>query len=220
MIVKQYVQNLFPFLLVTLILYAVTFKFIKEKKILHEIIILYFAALITFVPLAGLSLGDYLLTINPNYSVGSIALVLVLLWPKITDQHLLSNKELLIFCSWNVAFSLILFSSFLGLIPYDMYAQGYNFSPWFVLVAVLTLASIWLWYPLSFIFLAYIAAFNLRLLPSPNFFDYITDGFLFLLSIGVLVFLGWQGRVAGLQENQDQAASRESRIPPTVIEKK
>lgn len=210
MIFKQYVQNLFPFLLTTWILYSVAFKFIKQKKILHEIIILYVAAFLTFVPIAGLSLGDYLLSINPNYSVGSVALVLVLLWPKIMDKPLLATKHLLIFCSWNVLFSLILFFSALGLIPYDMYAQGYNFSPWFVGVALLTLASIWLWYPLSFIFLAYIAAFNLRLLPSPNFFDYLTDGFLFCMSLGMLVYLGWQGKKAGLQERQVEAGDQES----------
>jgi hypothetical protein len=212
MIGKQYIQNLFPFLLVTLILYGIAFKFIKSKKIFHEIIILYIAAFLTFVPLGGLSLGDYILSVNPNYSLGSIALVLVLLWPKIMDKPLLSKKHLMIFCSWNVVFSLILFASNLGLIPYDMYAQGYNFSLLFVVMGLLTLVSVWLWYPLSFIFLAYIAAFNLKLLPSANFFDYITDGFLFLLSVGVLVFLGRQG-VSGLEENQVEAGSQESQIP-------
>ena len=194
MIVKQYIQNLFPFLLVTLVLYAVAFKFVKSKKIFHEIIILYVAAFLTFVPLGGLSLGDYILSVNPNYSLGSIALVLVLLWPKIMDKPLLSKKDLMIFCSWNVVFSLILFASYLGLIPYDMYALGYNFSWWFLVVALLTLASIWLWYPLSFILAAYIAAFNVKLLPSPNFFDYVTDGFLFFMSLGLLVVWGWQSR--------------------------
>ena len=198
MIVKEYIQKLFPFLLVTLIMYSVTLKFIKQKKLLHEIIILYFAAFLTFVPLTGLSLGDYLLSLNPNYSIGSVALVLILLWPKIMDQPLLSKDHLVIFCSWNVVFSLLLFSSSLGLIPYDVYALGYNFSLWFVVVALFTLASIWFWYPLSFIFLAYIAAFNLNLLPSPNFFDYITDGFLFLMSAGALAFWAWQHRSGGL----------------------
>ena len=213
MIVKQYIQNLFPFLLVTLVLYSVFFKFIKQKKLLHEIIILYLAASITFIPITGLSLGDYLLSLNPNYSIGSVSLVLVLLWPKIMDKPLLSKKHLMIFCSWNVVFSLMLFSSSLGLIPYDMYALGYNFSPWFVIVALLTLVSIWLWYPLAFIFLAYIAAFNLKLLPSPNFFDYITDGFLFFMSVGVLGFLAWQARISGFQENQVEGEGQGSQTP-------
>ncbi len=213
MIVKQYIQNLFPFLFVTWVLYSVSFKFIKQKKLLHEIIILYAAAFITFVPVAGLSMGDYLLSVNPNYSIGSVALVLVLLWPKIMDQPLLSRKHLVIFCFWNVGFSLILFSSYLGLIPYDMYAHGYNFSWWFMVVALLTLVSIWLWYPLSFILAAYIVAFNVKLLPSPNFFDYVTDGFLFILSLGLLVVWGWQSRFPSLQESQVEAEGQGSGTP-------
>jgi hypothetical protein len=210
MIIKQYIQNLFPFLLVTLVIYWVCFRFnlIKSKKMAYEIIILYISAFITFVPVTGLSLGDYILSVNPNFSIGSSALVLALLWPKIMDKPLLSKDHLVIFCFWNVIISLILFSSTLGLIPYDMYASGYNFSFWFMVVALLTLVSVWLWYPLSFIFLAYIAAFNLKLLPSANFFDYLTDGFLFIMSVGVLGFWGWRARTGGLQKSQVEAGSQ------------
>jgi hypothetical protein len=160
----------------------------------REIVVLYIAAFVTFVPFTGLSLADLFLSINPNYSIGSLALVLVLLWPKILAKPLLSTKHLSIFCAWNVVISLVLFSSTLGLIPYDLYALGYNFSYWFVVMALLTLLAVWSWYPLSLIFLAYIAAFNLKVLPSYNFFDYITDGFLFLMSVGVLLFLAFQSK--------------------------
>lgn len=194
MIIKAYFQNLFPFLFVTWILYLFCFRFnlIKPKKMAREMVVLYIAAFITFVPFTGLSLADLFLSVNPNYSMGSLALVLVLLWPKILDKPLLSTKHLCIFCSWNVVISLILFSSTLGLMPYDLYALGYSFSWWFIGMALLTLLAIWSCYPLSFIFLAYIAAFNLKVLPSYNFFDYITDGFLFIMSAGVLLFLALQ----------------------------
>jgi hypothetical protein len=215
MIIKAYFQNLFPFLFVTWILYIICFRLnlIKPKKIAWEIVVLYISAFITFVPFTGLSLADLFLSINPNYSIGSLALILVLLWPKILDKQLLSTKQLCIFCSWNVVISLILFSSTLGLIPYDFYALGYNFSWWFIGMALLTLLAIRLWYPLSFIFLAYIAAFNLKVLPSYNFFDYITDGFLFIMSVGVLVFLAFQPK------RYAEGAGQESRTnavsPPT-----
>ncbi len=81
----------------------------------------------------------------------------------------------------------MVFSSYLGLVPYDLYALGYGFSPWFVFMAIITLLLVWAGNPLSLIFLAAIAAFNLKLLPSGNFFDYLTDGFLLILSVGVLV---------------------------------
>lgn len=209
MIIKAYFQNLFPFLLVTLVLYSICLRFniIKPKKMAREIVVLYIAAFITFVPFTGLSLADLFLSVNPNYSIGSLALVLVLLWPKIVDKPLLSTKHLLIFCSWNVVISLVLFSSTLGLIPVDLYALGYNFSWWFIGMALLTLVAIRLWYPLSFIFLAYIAAFNLKVLPSYNFFDYITDGFLFIMSAGVLLFLAFQPK------NYIEGEGQESRSP-------
>jgi hypothetical protein len=140
----------------------------------------------TVVPIGGLSLADYLLSLNPNFSIGSLALIVVLLWPKFTGKPLLSDKNLWMFCFWNLVLSLILFSSYLGFIPCDMYASGYHFSLWFIIVALITLMAVWFLNPLSVIFIAYIVAFNLKLLPSVNFFDYLTDGFLLILSLGLL----------------------------------
>jgi hypothetical protein len=188
MIIKEYFQFLFPFLFITLILYAVSSwtHLGQPKKVLHKLIVLVISAFISFVPFTGLSLAEYFLSINPNYSIGSLVLVFVLVWPQFVGQPLLSDNHLRIFCLWNVMLSLALFASSLGLIPYDMYALGYNFSMWFIIIALFTVITIWRWLPLSVIFIAYIAAFNLRLLPSHNFFDYITDGFLLIISLGVL----------------------------------
>jgi hypothetical protein len=191
MIIKEYFQLLVPWLLVTLLIVAVW----SWTNLPHcrtwwqKLLVLALTAFITFAPLGGLSLADYLLSLNPNFSIGSLALVVVLLWPKFTGRPLLSDKNLRMFCLWNVVLSLVLFSSYLGVIPYDMYALGYHFSLWFMVIAVITLIAVWFLHPLSVIFIAYIAAFNLKLLPSVNFFDYLTDGFLLLMSLGLLTFL-------------------------------
>jgi hypothetical protein len=103
------------------------------------------------------------------------------------DQPILEEKHLWYFCLWNIGLSLVVFFSYLGIVPYDLYPLGYGFSPWFIFVAIITLLLVWAGNPLSLIFLASIAAFHLRLLPSGNFFDYLTDGFLMILSVGVLV---------------------------------
>ncbi len=188
MIIKEYFQLLVPWLLVTLCIVSVCSwtNVCKFREGWQKILLLALSAVITLIPLGRLSLADYLLSLNPNFSIGSLALLVVLLWPKFTGKPLLSDKNLWMFCLWNVVLSLVLFSSYLGVMPYDMYALGYHFSLWFIVMAIITLIAVWLWNPLSVIFLAYIAAFNLKLLPSPNFFDYLTDGFLLLMSLGLL----------------------------------
>jgi hypothetical protein len=191
MVIREYFQLLIPCLIVTLLVVSLIFwtRLSNLAKGWQKIMLLAFTALITLAPYNGLSLADYILSLNPNFSIGSLALMVALLWPKFTGKLLLSTKNLGIFCLWNILFSLILFSSYLNLLPYDLYSSGYSFSPWFVVMALITLALIWCGNPLSVIFLAYIAAFNLNLLPSPNFFDYITDGFLLVLSLALFIMI-------------------------------
>ena len=191
MLIKEYFQLLVPWLLVTLGIISVCSwgRFCKFKQVWQKLLVLSVSAVITLTPIGGLSLADYILSLNPNFSIGSLALIIVLLWSKLTGQPLLSNNNLWMFCLWNVVLSLLLFSSYLGVIPYDLYTCGYHFSLWFIIMAFITLIAVWSWNPLFVIFSAYILAFNLKLLPSANFFDYITDGFLLLMSLGLLVFL-------------------------------
>jgi hypothetical protein len=188
MIIKEYFQLLVPWLLMTLLIVFVCewTNLSKLREVWQKLLVLALAALITFVPIGGLSLADYILSINPSFSIGSLALVLVLLWPKFTGKPLLSDENLWMFCLWNVVLSLVLFSSYLGFISSDMYASGYHFSLWFIIMAAITLLAVWFLNPLSVIFVAYIVAFDLKLLPSINFFDYLTDGFLLLMSLGIL----------------------------------
>ena len=189
MVIREYFQLLFPWLLVTFLAASVS-SWINPRQFQkgwQKLVVLVSSAFIALLPVQGLSLADYLLSLNPNFSIGSLALVVALLWPKFIGQPLLSDRHLKIFCLWNVVVSLALFSSYLGLLPYDLYALGYGFSPWFVVMALLTVVAVWCCYPLAIMGIACLAAFNLRLLPSPNLWDCITDGFLLLMSLGLLI---------------------------------
>lgn len=151
-------------------------------------VIITLSTVLTFYPLSGLSLADYILSLNPNYSIGSVVLFFILLWRQFGWRPLLSQKDLLWFSIWNVVVSLCLYISYLGFISFDLYPLGYGFSTLFLITASLTIMLFLLHSPLSYIFIAYIAAFNLKLLPSDNFFDYITDGILFLISLGIVIY--------------------------------
>jgi hypothetical protein len=146
------------------------------------------AVLFSFVPFSGLSFADYLLSLSPSYSIGSMIFLAVVLSNNLLERPLLRSKDFLLFSLWNVVLSVCLFSSVLGFIGPDLYVLGYDFSAFFICMALLTVFLVILRNRLAWIFIAYMAAYDLRLLPSPNFFDYMTDGLLFILSSGVVVY--------------------------------
>lgn len=189
MAIKDNFILLFPYILVCWLIFFLGkyFGVVKYRQTWYKYLILFIAGVISFIPFDNVSLSGYLLSLNPNFSIGSYALLIAVLYPYLFDKNLLSERDLIVFNFWNLAFSLVLYASYFNFLPYDLYAAGYHFSWGYIPLAFLTLLSIWTNSPLSLIFLAYIAAFDARLLPSPNFFDYVTDGFLFFAS---LLFLG------------------------------
>lgn len=187
--IKEYFLLLCPYLLTTWLLFALgrLTGLVNPALAWQKVLVLLVSGLISLVPLGELSLAEYVLSVNPNFSIGSYALVLVGLAPYLTQKELLTGRQLQLFCLWSLIWSAVLYASYFNLVSYDLYAQGYRFSGWFLIPASLTVILLWGDSPLFWIFLAYIAAFNLKLLPSPNFFDYLTDGFLFLASLTLVV---------------------------------
>lgn len=145
------------------------------------------SAVTALYPVAGLSLSDYILSLNPVFSIGSIAFLFLVLWKRFAGAPLLSQRDIVWFSVWNVGLCVCLYASYLGFTGIDVYPLGYGFSPLFVLTAVLTAVLFLFGSPLSYIFISYIIAFDLKVLYSENFFDYMADGVLFFISIGVLI---------------------------------
>ena len=188
--IKEYFEFVCPLLMVTCATLWIV-RFTQAVAFMGKIgkpVVIAFSVFITLYPFAGLSLADYLLSVNPNYSIGSVVVFFIIVWKEFGWKPLFSQKNLLQFSIWNVGISLCLFASCLGFVDFDMYALGYGFSFWFVVIALLTIGLTLFRSPLSFIFILYIASFDLKLLYSNNFFDYITDGVLFLISLGVVMF--------------------------------
>ena len=149
--------------------------------------LLLFSLALALYPIRGLSVSDYMLSLNPNFSIGSMALLLTVVCRRVFNRKLMNDKDLKLFVIWNIVISLFVFIPALGLIGLDIYVLGYASYLLFVVMALMTIYLVYQKSQLSYIFIAYIVAFNLRLLPSENFFDYITDGVLFFISLGVLI---------------------------------
>ena len=150
-------------------------------------LLLLFSLALALYPVRGLSVSDYILSLNPNFSIGSIALLLIGVCNRIFDRKLLTDKALKRFVIWNIVISLVVFIPALGFTGLDIYVLGYGSYLLFVVMALVTIFLVYQKSPLSYIFIVYIVAFNLKLLPSDNFFDYMIDGVLFFISVGVLI---------------------------------
>ena len=186
---KEYFEYIFPFLL---ILYILSWSgrqigINRNKNSMINLAAIILSAILCLLPIGDLSIGDYILSFNPSFSVGIISLLIILLTKELSGRELLREKDLLWFSIWNLSISLILYSSSLGFIGTDLYGTGYIFSLVFIITAVLTLALIFIKSRLYIIFTAYIVVFNLKILPSDNFYDHITDGVLFFASAIIIL---------------------------------
>lgn len=186
---KDIFVYLFPLLFITWVVFKIAHfvgLFRLKAEIIKPIMIL-ISVVATLYPFTGLSLAEYLLSLNPNFSIGSSTLVFLFLLKELGGKQLLSDRNLLWFSVFNVIVALCLYTSYMGFVRFDLYYQGYGFSAWFIIMLILTVILFIVRNHLSYIFIAYIIAFNLRLLYSDNFCDYIIDGILFLFSVGLLV---------------------------------
>lgn len=187
--INHFFELCFPFLFVTWIINVLVQRagLHSSKGLLMVPLTLSIAGIITFIPIHGLSLAAWMLSINPVFSVGSICLFLSLIWRQLRGRVFLSGMDLLVFSVWNIAVSLYVSLSYLGFIGYDIYYLGYGFSFFFIVTCSLTIVLFLFRSPVSWIFTAYIIAYSMKVLPTHNYFDYITDVPLFIISLAIVI---------------------------------
>ncbi len=178
-----------PVLLAALGLNAVIARTaLRERGLYTRTIILITASLfISMVPLGRLSLSQLLLSVNPVFSIGSISLIGIVLIGDLTGKKILGEIDLLLLSVWNILISLCLYLSYLNFIGADIYYAGYGSALPFAVTAAVTIVLIVFRSNVAWVFISYIAAYVLRLLPSENFFDYVTDVPLFITSLVILI---------------------------------
>lgn len=165
---------------------ALGIQFTNRKGLFF--VILAISVLLTILPISGVTVSGYLLSLVPSYSLGSLFLLMLVVMREFNGTFPLSRKEALFFLLWNVSVSLLLYASTLGIISPDLYRQGYQFSSWLLIPAGIAIALFLIQSTLGFLFAGYIVCFHLGLFPSRNFFDGITDPLLFLFSSSILIY--------------------------------
>jgi hypothetical protein len=136
------------------------------------------------VPVGGLPLGRWLISLNANFSIPLTALVFNKVWQNAGGRFLLGSgrRPLLGFWIYGAVTGLALYPMALGLGMFDPYVLGWDFSLLFVVFLVLTVILLYFKNRLGIVLMLCILSYNLQLLESPNLWDYFIDPIFVIIS--------------------------------------
>jgi len=149
------------------------------------------AVLVAVVPVGGIPLARWPISLNANFCIPFTVVVFNKVWQtaSLSGRVLLDKKALLSFWIYGVITGLALYPMALGLGPFDPYVLGWRFSWLFVIFLVLTIVLLWWKNRLGIVLMLCILSYNLQLLESPNLWDYFIDPIFLIISIIALVVL-------------------------------
>ena len=145
------------------------------------------SGVLVVLPIGGLPVGRWLTTFFPNPSIPLTALLFSRTVKHSFQIKLLDSKALHTCRLFSLLAGVALYPMALGAGPFDPYSAGWHFSWLFVLLLVITLGLLLFKNRFSIVLLASILAYNLHLLESSNFWDYLIDPVLVFISIGIVI---------------------------------
>lgn len=143
-------------------------------------------AAVLLVPIQGLVVARWVAGLNANFSVPLTALVAASVWERVFGRPLLSEREWATAWLFGAVGGLALYPMALGLGGFDPYEWGWPFSPLFIVAGALTAWLIWRRNRFGIVLLLAVFAYQLELLESANYWDYLLDPIYSLVSIGWL----------------------------------
>lgn len=142
------------------------------------------AIVILLLPVQGLPVARWVAGLNANFSVPLTALLVVSVCDRVFARRLLSEREWATAWVFGAVAALLLYPMALGLGPFDPYEWGWSLSPLSLVIGALTAWLIWRQNRFGFVLLLAAMAFQLQLLESANYWDYLLDPIYSLVSIG------------------------------------
>lgn len=196
----------FPFLLVLALLQGLAQVWGRRARGWKPALLLSIVSLLIMgFPLAGLPLARWLTGLNANFSIPLTAILFVHVYKGFTKVQLLDSRGHLACWICSLGLGVLLYPMALGLGPWDPYGAGWSLSWLFLLTLALTLLLLLLRNPFSVVLLAALLAHNLGLLESANYWDYLVDPLLVLLSLTALARRLYQKARAATQKRDYSA---------------
>lgn len=144
-----------------------------------------------FIPVKGIPLAGWVIGINANFSIPLTALLFSKIWQNATGAALFDRRALLATWIFGLAAGLALYPQVLGLGParaLDPYALGYGSTGFSLILLAITVTLLLTKNRFGVVLIAAMLAYDLRLLESPNLWDYIVDPFFAVLSLSAIGF--------------------------------
>jgi hypothetical protein len=178
----------FPFLLVLAVVQTIARRAgLALTCVGTSLYLMGLAIVVVCIPVKGVALGRWIVSINANYSIPLTALALSKVWENGTGRVLLDARSLLVGWWFGCACALALYPMALGLTGCDPYAAGWSFSWLFGFLLVLTIVLLISKNRFAYVLMGCILCFNLQLLESTNLWDYLVDPIFATVSTATLV---------------------------------
>ena len=145
------------------------------------------SALMVILPIAGLPLGRWLISLYANPSIPLTALLFSWVLKNAFQMNLLDMSGIQTCRVFSILAGAALYPMALGAGAFDPYPAGWHFSWLFVILLGVTLMLLFLKNRFSVVLLATILAYDLHLLESSNLWDYLLDPILILVAIAGLI---------------------------------
>jgi hypothetical protein len=168
------------------------------------------AAVVLLVPIQGLVIARWVAGLNANFSIPLTVILAVIVWERVFERSLLSEREWTTAWTFGAIGGLALYPMALGLGGFDPYEWGWPFSPLFVVIGALTVVLVWKQNRFGFLLVLAAVAFQLHLLESANYWDYLLDPVYSLVSI---VWLA-AGFVTSMRSSRTKRYSKT--LPPNI----
>src|SRR5437016_5085567 len=178
---------LFSWLLICWLLQVIAFRLIQGTRMSRTRLVLpLISAVITLLPIKGIPLARWIAGLNLQPSIPLLGLLASLVWKNCFQTEPWPAPARTTSWLFGTVAGALLYPLSLGLGNFDPYEWGWNFSPLFIIIALTTVLLIWKQNQFGFLLFLSILAYDLHLLESPNFWDYLVDPFYWLLSLIML----------------------------------
>lgn len=175
---------LFPFLLLMSGLQHISARIkLPYKGAFPTLVMAVISALIICAPVSGLPPGRWLISLNANFSIPLTLLLLNHILKFAFDIQVLDKKARRACALFALIAGAGLYPMALGFTRFDPYGAGWGFSWLFVGTLLLTMVLVTLGNRFGVVLLLAILAYDLRLLESTNFWDYLLDPVLVIWAV-------------------------------------